>query len=153
MNLTKRSPLRPLTLMAILATLSGLVSAEIYRWTDTNGQVHFGERPPADVQAESVKPPPPPALSPARGNELRSQFEQRQADYTNNRQANREAAENAAAEAAERAKNCAQARSVTADILEFMNKRMFDKEGNYMESDARQAKLKQARESAEHWCD
>lgn len=153
MNLTKHRLPGPLLTLLVLASLSGLASAEIYRWTDANGQVHFGERPPADVQAESVKPPPPPALSPDLGSELRSQFKQRQADYTSNRQASREAAANAAAEAAERAKNCAQSRAAIADINKFMNKRMFDSNGNYIESDARQAKLNKARESVEYWCD
>jgi hypothetical protein len=40
-----------------LLVLPGLAAAEIYRWTDANGQVHFGQRPavPGAQQIE-VKP-------------------------------------------------------------------------------------------------
>jgi hypothetical protein len=34
-----------------------LASAEIYRWTDANGQVHFGEAPRAGAVQVEVKPP------------------------------------------------------------------------------------------------
>jgi hypothetical protein len=34
-----------------------LVSAEVYRWTDANGQVHFGEAPRAGAVQVEVKPP------------------------------------------------------------------------------------------------
>ena len=43
------------------------VSAEIYRWTDENGRVHYGERPPHDT-AERVQLPhsaAPSAATPA----------------------------------------------------------------------------------------
>ncbi|WXL26903.1 DUF4124 domain-containing protein [Ectopseudomonas mendocina] len=37
-----------------LLILPGLAAAEIYRWTDANGQVHFGQRP-AGQGAEQVQ--------------------------------------------------------------------------------------------------
>lgn len=37
-----------------LLLLPGLAAAEIYRWTDANGQVHFGQRPAA-AGAEKVE--------------------------------------------------------------------------------------------------
>ena len=30
-------------------------SADVYRWVDTDGRVHFGDRPPADTQAEQIQ--------------------------------------------------------------------------------------------------
>lgn len=33
-----------------------LALAEVYRWTDAQGQVHFGERPPAGAQRLEVRP-------------------------------------------------------------------------------------------------
>jgi hypothetical protein len=40
-----------------LLLLPGLAAAEIYRWTDANGQVHFGQRPAAPgAQQIEVKP-------------------------------------------------------------------------------------------------
>lgn len=37
--------------------LPGIATAEIYRWTDANGQVHFGEAPQAGAVQVEVKPP------------------------------------------------------------------------------------------------
>jgi hypothetical protein len=40
-----------------LLLLPGLAAAEIYRWTDANGQVHFGQRPvAAGAEKVEVKP-------------------------------------------------------------------------------------------------
>ena len=43
----------------LLTLVTGLVSAnalagEIYKWTDENGLVHFGDRPPQGQQAQSI---------------------------------------------------------------------------------------------------
>jgi len=39
-----------LSLMALLASLS--VSAEVYRWTDKEGKVHYSDAPPPEVDAQ-----------------------------------------------------------------------------------------------------
>ena len=137
----------------IICAVSTLANADVYRWVDDAGQVQFGEQPPADAISEWVKPPPPPALNPELGNQLRGQFEQRQADYTSSRKASKEAKVSAAAETAERAKNCAQSRRAIADINKFMFKRMLDTAGKYIEQSARQENLIKAEESAKFWCD
>ncbi len=46
----------------LLTLVTGLVSAnalagEIYKWTDENGLVHFGDRPPQGQQAQSISTP------------------------------------------------------------------------------------------------
>ena len=46
----------------LLALVTGLVSThslagEIYKWTDENGLVHFGDRPPQGQQAQSISTP------------------------------------------------------------------------------------------------
>ena len=33
-------------------------AGEIYKWTDADGNVHYGSSPPVDQQTETVKPPP-----------------------------------------------------------------------------------------------
>ncbi|MET1077893.1 MAG: DUF4124 domain-containing protein [Pseudomonas sp.] len=43
-------------LLWCVVLLPGLASAEIYRWTDAQGQVHFGERPVAGGERVDVKP-------------------------------------------------------------------------------------------------
>lgn len=43
-----------LLLAALLAPTVEMQAAEIYRWVDENGTVHYGERPPDGVDAEPV---------------------------------------------------------------------------------------------------
>ncbi|GAC1031910.1 DUF4124 domain-containing protein [Pseudomonas sp. No.21] len=43
-------------LLLLVVLLPGLASAEIYRWTDASGKVHFSERPQAGAQQVQVKP-------------------------------------------------------------------------------------------------
>lgn len=62
-------------LFTALIVWSAMASAVVYKWTDTDGKVHFGDRPPDGVKAEVVEllgsrqpspaPPPPPSARPA----------------------------------------------------------------------------------------
>ena len=45
---------RLILLFILLVPLPSL--AEIYRWTDANGQIHFGEQPGAGAERVEVKP-------------------------------------------------------------------------------------------------
>jgi hypothetical protein len=42
-------------LCAVLLTWSGLASAVVYKWTDAQGKVQYGDRPPDGVHAEVVE--------------------------------------------------------------------------------------------------
>lgn len=46
--------MRALLMTAML--LPALADAQIYRWTDANGQVHFGQRPAAGAEQVEVRP-------------------------------------------------------------------------------------------------
>lgn len=53
---------RGLFLGAMIAGLAlAPAAADVYRWVDEHGQVHFGDRPPADKDSERVKTRPPPS--------------------------------------------------------------------------------------------
>lgn len=143
-----------LALGTLLIWGGGLASAaDIYKWIDENGQTHFGTRPPVEVESEQVKPPPKPAIPADIGIERRRQFEQKQADYTLQRQQEKETQAQLAAEKAEREKNCTQSRKAVTDIKSYMNKRMFDSQGNYVEEADRLKNLAKAEESVTFWCD
>lgn len=50
---------KPLIIITVLLlALPGLTAAEMYKWVDANGQVHYSERPPSAGNYESVKPLP-----------------------------------------------------------------------------------------------
>lgn len=40
---------------ALFVVCTGLARADTWRWTDAEGQVHYGDRPPRGVQAEQIK--------------------------------------------------------------------------------------------------
>ena len=42
--------------LLIAALLPTLATAEIYRWTDEQGRVHFGQRPVAGAETVQVRP-------------------------------------------------------------------------------------------------
>jgi glutaredoxin len=41
--------------LLLLCALQGPVWADIYKWKDEHGNVHFGDRPPASAKTEQVK--------------------------------------------------------------------------------------------------
>jgi glutaredoxin len=50
----------PKTITAALAALAGvafaaLAATEIHQWRDADGQVHFGDRPPPDADAQQIE--------------------------------------------------------------------------------------------------
>jgi len=49
----------------ILFSFAGIVSAEIYKWVDNEGNVHYSERAPQNAKVDIIKTPPPPAVDPA----------------------------------------------------------------------------------------
>jgi hypothetical protein len=47
-----------------LAMAPVLATAQVYRWVDDRGQVHYSQVPPPGKSAEQVGAPPPPAAAP-----------------------------------------------------------------------------------------
>ncbi|MCA0899945.1 MULTISPECIES: DUF4124 domain-containing protein [Microbulbifer] len=47
--------LAPCVLAACAFTASPASAGELYRWVDKDGKVHFGDRPPAEAEAESLE--------------------------------------------------------------------------------------------------
>jgi hypothetical protein len=61
-------------LLALLLTLAvPVASAQVYKWVDEKGRVHYGEKPPAGSKPSAVKPPAPPQDPSAKAQDLQSQ--------------------------------------------------------------------------------
>jgi hypothetical protein len=52
-----RNPLVRILLLAACLFHAASTGAEVYRWTDANGQVHYGERPPPEGARRLDLPP------------------------------------------------------------------------------------------------
>lgn len=129
-----RSPLRRTTRAAVPGlvlvlglALSGPATAQIYRWVDANGQVHYTQTPPPSGPAQEVNPrvsPPSPEAAAAADAAAKALLER-------GAQRDQQAAQAAAAvdvDAERRAKLCAAAREQLA-YLDSRPPRRFMVEG------------------------
>jgi glutaredoxin len=47
--------MRSIMLLAVLLALGIPAAAQVYKWTDSTGKVHYGDKPPDDVKTSQVK--------------------------------------------------------------------------------------------------
>ncbi len=98
----------PMLLAALWGT--GLpASAEMYKWRDAEGQVHYSRSPPPGQPAERIKPPPKVDTTKAR--EALDEKIEKQAIEADERRDREEEAEKAAAQAEAREAACTEARA------------------------------------------
>ncbi len=100
-------------LLLIATLLPALATAEIYRWTDEQGRVHFGQRPVAGAEPVEVRPQVVERDEHTREREARTQR-----FYDARREEQQQAAATAAAQRAERASECQDLRRRLAQIPE-----------------------------------
>lgn len=128
-------------LAAVLALmLAGFAaSADVYKWTDRDGNVHYGDRPPASgEQADSVSLTPSPELDADYGE--RSLKRRRLLEAFEADRAERQRLDDEAALAKrDRAQQCEQARRMLADLERANLLYTTDQDGNrvYMSDDER----------------
>ena len=110
-------------LLFIVLLIPSLASAEIYRWTDAQGRVHFGEKPGA-AGAETVEVKP----QVVERDEATRQREQRTEEYFDARRDEKAASDARAAQVrAERSKECSELRRNLSQI---------ERDGRYFTTDA-----------------
>ncbi|QMV65036.1 DUF4124 domain-containing protein [Pseudomonas berkeleyensis] len=100
-------------LLLIATLLPALATAEIYRWTDEQGRVHFGQRPVAGAEPVEVRPQVVERDEHTREREARTQR-----FHDARREEQQQAAATAAAQRAERASECQDLRRRLAQIPE-----------------------------------
>ena len=100
-------------LFLIALLLPGLATAEIYRWTDEQGRVHFGQRPAAGAEVVEVKPQVVERDAQTREREARSQR-----FYEAREQERQQAISQAAQQRERRAVECRELRQRMANLPE-----------------------------------
>ena len=99
-----------LVIIAAMMSMGPAVAGEVYRWTDADGQVHYGQRPPDDAAgARSVQLPE--SVGPARtadpdGAQRRDRQRRLLEAYTHERRQKRAAAAESAQRQQEQAQRC-----------------------------------------------
>ena len=128
-------------LVAVLALMlaGSAASADVYKWTDPNGNVHYGDRPPASGEhTDSISLSPAPGVDADYGE--RSLKRRRLLEAFEAERAERHRLENEAALAKrDRARQCEQARQMLADIERANMLYTTDEDGKrvYMSDDER----------------
>lgn len=96
-------------LAALLLLFSCMANAEIYKWTDENGQVHFGDKPKAN--AETV--------------EIREQKTGRLVTETQQKTYTKKVAEKPAAVTSNESEDCKQAKQMVKTLREELKQLKF----------------------------
>lgn len=147
-------------LLLTLCVLCSVVSipaqaADFYRWVDDNGVTHYSQTPPPHRQTDQLKPPPPPAEDPAQARErLDAQLQ-----ALNERRQEREQEAETERQALEaeriRKKNCQIARSNLENLETATNSLMRLPDGSHerLDEETRQAKMDEARQAIEKYCE
>ncbi|MBU1666029.1 MAG: DUF4124 domain-containing protein [Gammaproteobacteria bacterium] len=142
-------------LLAMLATPAG---AEIYKWSDAQGVIHYGDQPPSSTTPTPFNPKTSEAAE-ARAAEARRQAADQAARKRLEQEKAREAASKQLAaseeEARRKAENCQRARA-NLEMLQRANMRLttVDSQGRTRDLDAaaRQAEIERANQTISENC-
>jgi len=113
--------MRILLLLLLFAAAAAAHAEGAYKWTDEQGNVHYGDRPPADLQSKEylelpAQTPEPTGLRPGERALLNKIERQQAAEAAAREQAQSEQAEQAAKDAQARARACQRYRASWEEI-------------------------------------
>ena len=142
----------------LLVLLSINAQAELHKWVDAAGNVHYSDTaPPADAQEQQVHIPLAPAVAASEAPAEKSIFE-READLEKALKAKKEAEQKAAQEkekANNKKQNCENARNNLRTLENSSRITTYDASGNQviMDDAARQKKIDEVRKTVSESCD
>ena len=138
--------------------LQAPVFAEIYKWTDTSGEVHYTQTPPpSGVASQIIQGAPPPAESEATIRQEQQKL-QEQLDAMEERRAKREEEEAIEKQRQELSKinekNCITAKNNLAKLQQGGIKRYLTPEGEVIRltDEDRQRRISEAQKQVEQYC-
>lgn len=142
--------------LLVLLGLPLAAAAEMYRWVDSNGQVHYSDSPPpagAKSTRTIVTPPAAPAAAPAKSKtwqEKDLEFRQRQAAEAE-AQAKKD---KESADAKQKKANCEAARRNLQTLESGQRVATTNAQGEreFMDDTARQKAIEEARRAVNSWC-
>lgn len=143
-------------ILFLLLLVPASAAAEIYKWIDEEGNVHYSQqRPPADAQPKSTETI---KVNSGAASEADLKGLQRDIERSNkifeDRAKQKEEQEQAAAEQAIRKQNCEKVRLNLQKLQEVQRVFHTDEEGNRVRvgEEQRQADITRAQEQVEEWC-
>ncbi len=143
-----------LSLIILSVTFAGIASADIYKWVDDQGQVHYSQQAPESAPAEFIKTPPPPSVDPAQAQkEIDALIAQQKAAEQDKQQAKQLAEQRAAQEAALE-KQCQDAKDALTAYQNHPGGRFYDEDGDLqrIKEDERQKKIEELSNNIKQHC-
>ena len=145
--------MHPGTILALtLALASSSATAAMFKWTDADGNIQYGQYPPAGVDARRIEQrsaPPAAAAQTLTPQERLKQLEERQAREAE-AQSRREAAQR---QAEQKAENCRIARQNLRTLETGGRSRMQLPDGTVLSGEQKQAYIDKTREQIKEFCD
>jgi len=143
-------------LLMLLSASSTTFAGKIYKWTDSDGKVHYGERPPSGKSKQMRIPSSTPyraTSAPKSGNKTEAANKFLDSIATE-RKEQKESAEKSAQEKEIANKNCSNARRRVASLKQGGRRFTVDEQGErtYLDEAATQNRLKEAQVKVEKWC-
>ena len=142
------------SLIILSATVAGTASADVYKWVDEQGQVHYSQQAPESAPAELIKTPPPPAVDPAQAQrEVDALIAQQKAAEQEKQQAQQQAEQQAAQEA-KLEKQCQDAKDALTAYQNHPGGRFYDENGNLqrIKEEERQQKIQELSNNIKQHC-
>ena len=138
--------------MVLLLTGSGWVRAELYRWVDENGQVHFGDQA-RDASTHAIKPRSGQSIA-ASGQQRMQKTRKLLNAYRIERQQMREQKAKEQAQAEKRKRECLRARDDLRRYTDYGNIYRLGENGKrqYLSEQERAALLQRSTDAVKHWC-
>ena len=143
-------------LLIMIGASSTTLAGKVYKWTDSNGKVHYGERPPGGKGKQMRMPRPAPysakpkPKTSGKTNAANSFLD----SVTAERKEKKETADKAAKEKEISDKNCSNARKRVASLKQGGRRFDVDEKGerNYLDEAAIQSRLIEAQKKVAEWC-
>ncbi len=144
-----------LILLLVLSATGVTASAGIHRWVDENGQVQFGDRPPANMNnsEEVVIRKQVPTSEPAKVDRKKSR-ERLLEQYQRERDEKKQKAAKKQKEKKERKARCNYAKTRLTEYREHgsLYERLPNQQRRYLTDQERDAQIAKARAEVKKWC-
>ncbi|MBU1215223.1 MAG: DUF4124 domain-containing protein [Gammaproteobacteria bacterium] len=144
--------------LILLSCISLSAHAGLNKWVDENGKVHYSDKPPSNVTAESVRNIAGKGQEAAPADYSSKSYSEREAEMKKARQEKKDAAEKSAQEAAQlqaRKRNCAAAQENLRALESGARLVTYDENGEkrFLDDAAREQRVNSAREAVKNNCD
>lgn len=140
--------------LALLCSLPFLAQAEIYKWTDENGQIHYTQQPPIDRPTEQIKAPPPPPIDPEKAQQNLEELIESQQTKEAAEAERQQAKKDAKAAQKLREENCQTARNNLEQYRNNPGRRVMNADGEVTRptEEQRQEKIIEFQQKVDEFC-